>query len=289
MLINFFHKSFFLSVMGVASMAEASKLQITLTVDETLTSTQKQLVHQAVDFWSDTLSTPSTVRSSFQLTVGAVDVDGVGGTIAFTGCDGIFEHTQIPSGATIWFDRQDATAMTRNGTFKDAVLHEMAHGLGFGGTWDLSHDWPWETKVLAQTQGGRPVFVGTAACQAYGILTGHATSNIILEADGDAGTFGGHWSKRIFGAELMTGYYSGGTISPITLAAFQDMTYDVDMSKASRSYRLPGRGVAPSLGVNPLFSRPHHFLLTKSITRITEEGDRQEIPLWEHKEDEQLH
>jgi len=267
----------------------SGRLQIEVHAQEGLTSGQKATVQKAADYWSSLLSVP-TVRLpvvTFNLEVGVVSVDGVGGTLAFTGCDGIFENTQIPSGASIWLDSQDVEVMTRNGTLYDAVRHEIAHGLGFGGAWDLSKDWPWPTNVLANSMGGQPHFVGAAACSAYGAMTGKSEASIPLEIDGDAGTYGGHWNKRIFGPELMTGYYSGkgSRISPVTLGAFKDMTYDVDESKAREGHRLLSHSMTAE-PVVALFDNHRPLRMARHVTRIHEDGELQRVPLLEYKADQ---
>ena len=266
--------------------SHSGRLSIEVDAQEGLTAAQKAIVQRAANYWSSVLSVPTVPLPvvTFKLTVGAVDVDGLGGTLAFTGCDGIFEGTQIPSGASIWLDSQDAAAMTRNNTLYDAVLHELAHGLGFGGAWDLSRDWPWPTKVLARSESGRPHFVGAEACKAYGSMTHRPEGSIALEADGDAGTYGGHWSKRLFGAELMTGYYSGSgsRISSVTLGAFEDMTYGVDATKSPGGYRLPGRGMAPE-HLSALLENHQPLRMAKTVVRI-HEGETQDVPLTEYKD-----
>jgi hypothetical protein len=127
--------------------------------------------------------------------------------------------------ATIAFDSydvdQDLNHLPKNWdtsdfTWDDVAVHEMIHALGFASdTFDL-------IGLIDYTNPSAPLFTGSYAVADYG-------GGVPLEAGGGAGTALSHWSEAAFGDEIMTGYVgtTPTTLSTLTVAAFQDLGYDV--------------------------------------------------------------
>ena len=61
------------------------------------------------------------------------------------------------------------------------------------------------------------------------------TDDLPIEADGNAGTAGGHWDEACLDNELMTGWLDSGRPNPvsrITIGGFEDIGYSVDYDVA---------------------------------------------------------
>ena len=139
------------------------------------------------------------------------------------------------------------------GYMMDVILHEIGHALGFGTIWrakSLLHN------PSAENPGADSYFSGLNAISAFNRAggNGYAGRKVPVENDVDAGpsTRDSHWREKIFGDEVMSTYgralgreaLSYGralgreALSAITLAAMEDLGYQVDMSQAD-SYSLP--------------------------------------------------
>ena len=88
---------------------------------------------------------------------------------------------------------------------------------------------------MTNDNSDNPLFLGDNAQQVYKTLSGaQRLRGVPLENTGGPGTASSHWKKSVFGNELMTGYINT-TFSPLsvlTVAAFDDMGYEVDYTKA---------------------------------------------------------
>ena len=142
------------------------------------------------------------------------------------------------------FDTADLDRMESDGTLEDVILHEMAHVLGFGTLWE-------SMGLIADSGSINPTFIGADAMAEYGRLTNRPDPAPVPVANtGGAGTRDGHWREAVFGDELLTGFLSGRTrpLSKVSIAAFEDMGYQVDRNAAD-PYNLPSARVVAELGL----------------------------------------
>jgi hypothetical protein len=136
----------------------------------------------------------------------------------------------------MFFDSADIATMEADGTFKNVILHEMGHVLGFGTMWD---------KLALLQNGGtaNPTYTGANALREYRSIFGVPTAaGVPVENTGGQGTADSHWRESIFRTELMTGFAErAGTAMPIsliTVGQFQDIGYQVNYAKAD-AYAKP--------------------------------------------------
>ncbi|MBM7069891.1 leishmanolysin-related zinc metalloendopeptidase [Actibacterium sp. 188UL27-1] len=163
-----------------------------------------------------------------------VPIDGATGVLGQAGPTILRPGGVLPAQGVMQFDVADVERLEQTGSFEDVVLHEMAHVLGFGTLW--------QRQGLVNNSGtNNPIFVGDAARQEYAALSQSSRSGGVPVANtGGAGTREGHWRELVFGDELLTGFISGSErpISRMSVAAFADMGYDVDLDAAD-PYTLP--------------------------------------------------
>lgn len=199
---------------------------------------------------------PTGTIDDMVIDVQVTPIDGVNGVLGSagpcgTGSDG------LPRAGQMKFDSADVATMLGNGRFLQVVLHEMAHVLGFGTTWD--------SRVLAGDGTGDPRFIGTNAVAAYATMGGSGT--VPVEATGGSGTAYAHWRESTFGSELMTGWINGGSnpLSRLSLASMADIGYQVDLSQAD-AYTLPSSLLGPALRAAPQAPDDDVELVTPSTT-----------------------
>jgi hypothetical protein len=204
---------------------------------------------------------PSTgVRTveGLEITAELQHIDGVGSTLAMAGPTHIRRdgpHRNIPCLGIMRFDTADMDDMEQNGTLDGVILHEMAHVVGFGTLFQLLY--------LVQGRGGsNPVFIGKKAMEECAKLMQWEVPRPVPLADtGGPGTHSGHWRESIFGDELMTGYVDMKMpLSRMSIAAFEDMGYDVDYSQADEFQTmsledLVFKGVLSSISEIPIMPR----------------------------------
>jgi len=109
----------------------------------------------------------------------------------------------------------------------DLIAHEIGHALG------LSRDIWRRTGFLTENPGtNKPVFTGPAATRTFGTLLHTGPTDVPLEIFGNKGEFISHWRQAIFHSELMTFLLEDrpNVIGPVTVAALQDLGYQVDAS-----------------------------------------------------------
>jgi hypothetical protein len=157
-------------------------------------------------------------------------IDNAGGVLGRGTALYLRNGSNLTSVGTVRIDSSDVEYLATNGMLYDVVMHEIGHALGLGTTWSL---------FGLVSDGG---YTGQYALQAYRDLSGDASATYVpIENDGSSGTAGKHWSEAVFGNELMTGFTSPGTRSPLsvmTIAALRDLGYSVDYAQAD-PYSLP--------------------------------------------------
>ncbi len=124
----------------------------------------------------------------------------------------------------------------------DTMIHELLHALGVGTLWTaderVSLSGESDEKTLIRNTRGRWYYTGARALAAYRALGGSG-QGILLDPDQ------GHWAGDLVCSEILSGNAGDVTdrvnpLSPITLAALEDLGYRVNTKLADR-YALPKR------------------------------------------------
>ena len=176
--------------------------------------------------------------------------DGVGGTLASAGPDGL-RASFLPFIGSMYFDEADMDSMYGDGTLYAVTLHEMLHVTGIGTLWDSNF-----FNLIGGSGGTDPYYTGTNAIAKYNEIFGTSITQLPIEDDGGSGTAEGHWEEdethlSIDGLdnELMTGYSESGGIaqplSEISVGSLEDMTYEVNYDMAD-AYSGAGTGTGPA-------------------------------------------
>ena len=175
-------------------------------------------------------------------------IDGVGGTLARAGPAFVRVPSDLPAVSLITLDLDDIGGFAAT-DLRGVVLHEIAHTLGFGTSWD-------DLGLLASPsidEDGEPIspvpdthFTGSEAIAAFDAAggTSYTGEKVPVENTGGSGTADAHWRRSVFGiGELMNGYRilgsrTAGAMSRVTIQSMADMGYSVDVDEAD-TYRLP--------------------------------------------------
>ncbi|MBZ9712129.1 excalibur calcium-binding domain-containing protein [Deinococcus multiflagellatus] len=129
----------------------------------------------------------------------------------------------------------------------DTVMHELLHALGVGTLWTaesrVSIGGQSDDRSFVRREGKTWLYTAPRALAAYRALGGQG-SGIPLDPDA------GHWAGKTVCAEILSGEageYSGrvNPVSPLTLAALEDLGYRVNVGTAA-PFQLPrpGQGCA---------------------------------------------
>jgi hypothetical protein len=132
----------------------------------------------------------------------------------------------VPFVGLLTLDSDDLTPIAGQSTLTDIIFHEMGHVLGFGSLWD-SFD------LVFGSDTADPVYTGAAAVAEWRALD--QVGDVPVENTGGAGTENVHWRETVFNREIMTGFIESGVDQPlsrITIAAMEDLGYEVDRSAA---------------------------------------------------------
>ncbi len=175
-------------------------------------------------------------------------IDGVGGGVARSGpCWGRITRFQTSDTihqeavlGRIQLDEVDVTRMEANGLLLPVVVHEMAHVLGFGTSWEQRG--LVESLSLPANLGADTHFTGPLAVAAFDAAGGTrytGGARVPVENRSQMGSSDAHWQESVFDDELMTPFVGGGhALSLITIESLADMGYGVDITQAE-SYTLP--------------------------------------------------
>lgn len=232
--------------------------------DNSLTTAQQAVFQQAANRWQEIIvgdlpnvTDPVTgqVIDDILILATARPIDGVGQILGQAGPTHFRSGPRgLPWKGGMEFDSADVAVMEADGTFRNVILHEMAHVLGFGTLWQ-------QFGLVTGLGGANPLYVGTNALREYRSLFGvPAATGVPVENQGGPGTAGSHWRESVFDTELMTGFAeSAGTqqpISRITVGALQDLGYRVNYGRADgyqklASYVAAAAAVSPAGSVRP--------------------------------------
>jgi len=237
----------------------ASKFQITLKYDSTVTNDLKTNLQLAADRWSSVI-----VGDLPDVTYNGRRIDDI--EIAVT----VAPATDLPANliAMAGYDqRRSGTGglpyhgqMQINSAYASApgivntLAHEMGHVLGFGSLWRQEAGFK---KLVSGIGTSNPIYVGANALREYTAVFGGSSTGVPLyETSATSppsydGSYGSHWRDSVFNAsngssfELMTSHYNvtgtvnGGPVpavlSRITVGAMQDLGYVVNYANAGQS------------------------------------------------------
>ena len=174
-----------------------------------------------------------------------LDFIGPGAVLAVAGPCAVRAESGLPYFGDILFDTADLRHLEQNGVLYDTALHEIAHVLGFG----LGAQWDrWLRAPSGTGLSGRDThFRGEAAVAAFDRAGGTSYAGEKVPVENDTSRYGRgaldtHWRESVFGAELMTTAVviedSAEPLSEVTIAALEDLGYQVDYRRA-QPYRLP--------------------------------------------------
>jgi hypothetical protein len=173
-------------------------------------------------------------------------IDGSGGTLARAGPCLSWTSNGTAAISAVEVDVDDSNVPVAD--MFSTVLHELLHGLGFGG----SDTWESYLRGLSTTN---PVFVGPTALAEWAALDGLRliAQGAPIESDGGVGTAGGHWRESTLRTELMTGYANPGVLNPfsrLTIGALRDLGYTVNLAVADR-FVIPTGAFLTTPGIPP--------------------------------------
>ena len=235
------------------------------------TATQKNAIRAAADVWESVITTgqpfriiinsawecedddPSTFGDyvdDIRIDIRLERIDGFSGTVA-AAAPCVWRTGGLPLIGDVTLDTAD---LGRFGTtvLRRLVVHEMAHALGFGTTfqWDALLRNPATDYVPGPGQPALPDthFAGPSAVNAFNEIGGASYTGAKVPVENDTDEYGpgaldGHWRETVFDTELITASISTDAnasepLSKVTIAAMADLGYSVDYTEAE-SYTLP--------------------------------------------------
>jgi hypothetical protein len=252
-----------INAVGCTGASSATPFTITLCYTTPVTTAQRQAFTQAAARWAtvitdDVPDVPTVIAAgrcgatspSLNLLVddlvvfaGIESIDGAAGIVAQAGWCFVRAGSSLPSVGRVRLDAADAATIEAGGQLPSVVLHEMAHALGFGTSW--------ETLNLLKnpvTSAGPTLdthFAGSSAIAAFDALggTGYAGAKVPVEnrPTTGLGVFNLHWRPGVFGNELMTPFLSPThpqPLSQVTARSLADLGYAVNAAAAD-PFTLP--------------------------------------------------
>ena len=205
-----------------------------------LPADRRALFEDAATRWDGVVNTafaPVEVQGAtltdIRIEVSISPIDGPSGVLGQAGPTVLRPGDGLPAVGVMAFDTADTDELAATGRLRDVILHEMAHVLGFGTLWTRQ-------GLVAGSGTADPRFVGRAAMREWAALDPEGGQAVPIANTGGAGTREGHWRELIFGDELLTGFLSGDArpLSRLSVAAFEDMGYEVDYAAAD-PFELP--------------------------------------------------
>jgi hypothetical protein len=205
--------------------------------------------------------------------VQVASIDGPGNILGQAAPCFVRSSSRLPVVGFMRFDSDDLAMLESQGTLGSVILHEMMHVVGFGTIWR-------EAAIGLLTGAGTtdPYFTGSGARDAFLNHNGgslYAGIPVPVENTGGTGTADGHWRETIFHGELMTGWISVGSTSPMsrtTISSLGDIGYAVDVSQAdpfdlASAVRLDADAAAVNLGGDVLMLPVHEVDERTGLTR----------------------
>jgi len=165
-------------------------------------------------------------------------IDGVGSILARAGPCLFNSENLLPFVGTMEFDESDLPNLIANNGLVDVVTHEMGHVLGIGTLWNITSAASGKSRSLLVNPGSNdPFFQGTAARGGFAAVNTvvYSGTPVPVENSGGAGTRDSHWRESTFARELMTGFYNGGAVNPLsrmTIGSLEDLGYTVNYAAA---------------------------------------------------------
>ena len=241
-----------------------------------MTAQQQQIIHQAAQRWEqiivgdllDVRYNGQTI-DDLRVNVSVAGIDGAGGVLGESSVEAQRIQSRLPYLGSIDLDSADVGSMQAEGSLLGVVEHELGHLLGIGSIWE-------DLGLLAGAGTRSPRFTGSRATAEYNAIFHASVAGVPVEADGGPGTALSHWNENVLGAELMTGWYDGGRLNPIsriTVASLADMGYHVNMAAANAyapagTVRLAATSRSSSDGVlNNLTRFPQASLSDSQVVR----------------------
>jgi Leishmanolysin len=158
-------------------------------------------------------------------------IDGPLKVLGYAGPEYVRNDNLLPISGIMVFDKSDLAMLRQDNGFLDTILHEMGHVIGLGSLWEYAN--------LA-TESPNCTYLGVHANAEYQALSQCGNTTLPLERKGGPGTACVHWDEDCLGDELMTGYLSSfnsdsmrSPLSRLSIAAVQDLGYNVDYSRAN--------------------------------------------------------
>jgi hypothetical protein len=187
------------------------------------TASQQAIITQAENYWESVITDYQpgiTGIAAIAIDASSTYIDGTGGILGQAGPTyGFLEGGFLfASDGIMEFDSADISALESAGTLYDAIVHELAHIIGFGTLWTYNGVY----------EDGSGEYTGAASLAAYQLEFDPTATYVPVELDGGDGTKDSHWDESIDNLELMTGWlHTPSYISNTTIASFIDIGYTV--------------------------------------------------------------